>query len=106
MAAEYDDMDPNGPGPVVEARRALVIGDQWVQDALHDLQRQVTALQAIKRDKKQPTVWLQLPNEVLKAFELGVLTKAEARKIMGVPTARKRPQPPQLARATAARRRR
>lgn len=101
---EIDDMDPAGPGPTPpELLRKGWANEQWVSDTFADVYRRLAAVEAIKRDKRQPKVWLQLPTEVLKAFELGVITKPEARKIMGLAALRKRPQPPGLARAAAAR---
>ncbi len=98
-----DDMDPAGPGPLPTAAELRIRGitvDTWVEDTFKDVYRQLESLTAIKRDKKQPKVWLQMPSEVLKAFELGVVTKAEARDILGLKKVR---QPAALARARAAR---
>lgn len=100
-----DDMDPTGPGPAApDLKRLGWRSEEWIEDSFAQVHRELAALQAIKRDKKQPVVFLQMPAEVLKAYELTVITKAEARKLLGIAAGRKRPQPPALARAQAARR--
>ncbi len=76
-----------------EARGRAAANDRWIADEFESIERELTALRAIKRDKRQPKVFLQVPSEVLKAHEQGVITKAEARKILGLSKTR---QPAQL----------
>jgi hypothetical protein len=76
-----------------EARGRATLAEQWIADEFEQIERELVLLRAVKRDKRQPKVFLQIPAEVLKAHEQGVISKAEARKILGLKAIR---QPVQL----------
>lgn len=79
-----------------EARKRANMDQEWIADEFERIERELVILRAIKRDKRQPKVFLQMPAEVLKAHDSGIITKAEARKILGLGKTR---QPAQLRRA-------
>jgi hypothetical protein len=78
---------------LTHGRMTLSQHEEWIGEEFARVNRELAQLRAIKRDKRQPKVFLETPAEVLKAFELNVLTKSEARKIMGLKATR---QPAQL----------
>lgn len=89
--------DPMERIRVMEHGRArLSEVQEWIGEEFARIERELAHLRAIRVDRKQPKVFLERPDEVLSALKLGVISKAEARSIMGLKKIR---QPAALRRA-------